>query len=140
MNSTVVSRIFGALALALTTIALSPAQAADDGARRRTDAPAAGTGLRLDSVAARGDAAQLSTLRAYPLDQTLIARIDGADLSNGAFSEGAYAQPSDTAAAARAVVTDEANRLGVPLPEPGRTPAVLATIALALFFFLRRIV
>jgi len=99
---------------------------------------------RIERVSVRSDAMlQASQLRAFPLDQTLIARRGEIDLHAAGFVEG----PLDARAASRDGTPDvvarasaEAQQLGFELPQPGPISATLATLALGLFFFLRRIV
>ena len=79
---------------------------------------------------------------AYSIDQPLIATLDVVRLS----PESALYVPSQRIGASGISVFDEASqarpseRFGLQLPRPDRWSAVAATLALALFFFARRLV
>lgn len=84
---------------------------------------------------------QSMQLRAFPLEQPLIARAGGVEFASAAFNEASAAgmgasAPLPGASTSRA----EAGGRGLPLPQPSPAAALFATLALGLFFFLRRIV
>lgn len=144
MRKWVVSLLSTAAVVVGTMVMVPVALSRDDAAGReqqpvRPEAPA-----RVEPVSARSDAVlQAAQLRAFPLDQTLIARRDGIDFHEAAFVEetlepraGGRDNRSDVVSRASA----EVQQLGIELPQPGPMSATLATLALGLFFFLRRIV
>ena len=87
--------------------------------------------------ATRVFAVQLVRVGAYPLDQTLVARVDelGAERS-GLFEPSWSTEPGPTGSEGAAAVAG----MRLPLPSENRWMSLCATIALGLFFFLRRIV
>jgi hypothetical protein len=132
-----------ALAAAGSVLIVPVAWSRDDGASRQQQ-PLRPETARIERVSARSDAMlQASQLRALPLDQTLIARRDGTAFDDAAFVEqahGSRAVPSDAARGVVARASAEVEELGIELPQPGPLSATLATLALGLFFFLRRVV
>ncbi len=70
---------------------------------------------------------------AYPTGGMLVARIDLPSSSPG------RGQSLTTVRDSERDVTESSTHFGIELPKPNRLSAVLATVALALFFFVRRV-
>lgn len=134
-----VARVFAGLALSLATSFLPAAAARDDGARYVDRVAIANQLLPVMGTPAAPVTFQVTPSGALLLDQALFARIDGIDPTNSAFIEGRFAEQGG-GTIAMVNIADARNQIGLSLPQPGRPTAVLATLALGLFFFLRRIV
>ncbi len=141
MNTNVVARFLGAIALCLATSFVPAAGTRDDGFIRQLDeAVPAGSSGRTDRFVRSDRTVHVAVPDAFPFDEMLIARLDGLNLSDRAFVESRFTAPSGSWSVATVDVAPQASRFGLRLPEPGPMTAVLATLALGLFFFLRRIV
>ncbi len=135
-----VARVLGGLALSLATSFVPAAVAREDGARLHAGSVGADPLIEAAGATAAADVTfRIAPPGALPLDRALFARVDGIDLTNRAFVESRFAGES-VGAALSSTAASAGSSIGLPLPQPGRLTAVLATLALGLFFFLRRIV